>query len=191
MKKAARNLLILALCVTASSCTKESVPEAQVARAQIDLSTPDKALKSYWAVRDENRQRREVTYSKIRGDLATEEKRLADVASSELWRRQVPSATETFTRDILDLKVESESRAVVAVNVRNSTPVPAGAELTKYDEERRRDGELYRYVLEKGQRGWQVAEIWKWETYPSPARFAKFLPRDSKPSVPSLTYDGI
>ena len=97
---------------------------------------------------------------------------------------------ETFARDILEVKVESESRAVVVAVIKNTTPIPAGAEMTKYDEERRRDGERYRYILQRDSGSWRVAEIWEWETYPTP-KWKKARPGDGKPSVPSLTYEGV
>ena len=101
-----------------------------------------------------------------------------------------PSVTETFSRDILEVKVESDSRAVVVAVLKNTTPIPQGAEVTKFDEERRRDGERYKYVLFKDQSGWRVAEIWEWSAYPSP-HWKKSRPGDGKPTVPSLTYDAL
>ena len=97
---------------------------------------------------------------------------------------------ESFIRDIVDVKIESESRAVIIANIKNSTPIPPGAELSKYQEQSRNEGDKYKYVLEKSQPGWQIAEIWDFKTYRSPPGWSKMVPGDGKPFVSSSTYEG-
>ena len=95
---------------------------------------------------------------------------------------------ETFSRDLIDVKIESESRSIITTTIKNTTPIPAGAEVSKYDEESRKDGDRFKYVLEKNQAGWRLAEIWKWQSYSS--RWEKRHPGDGTPHVHSLTMDG-
>lgn len=188
---------ILMVGLGLSACSKiESSPlpenDSFAAKVTIDLSTPDKAIKSYWAVRDSVR----ANYY----ELTTERKiKLNDIkvqmesVSEGVLAKELTSfiiQPEKFSRDILDVKIESESRAVIIAVIKNSTPIPMGAELTKDDEELRGNGERYRYILEKTQAGWRVSEIWNWSIYPS-KDWRKFSPTDDKPSVPSLTYGGI
>jgi hypothetical protein len=160
---------------------------------QIELGTPDKALKSYWAVRDSVRGKMRELGIQIKEQIKAAEAQMNAVAEGSLLEysnSRDAAPLETFARDIIDVKVESESRAVVTAVIKNTTPIPVGAEVSKFDEERRRDGERYKYVLEKTQAGWRVSEIWSWETYPS-SDWKKMLPHDSKPYVPSLTHNGI
>ena len=184
------------LLVGLSACSKTESPTPGMARPDVniplDLSTPDKALKSYWAVRDSVRTKTNEVLTKERSSFEAAETQLAAVADGALVKEFLVRvrSPETFSRDIVDVKVESESRAVITAVIKNSTPIPAGGEMSKYDEDRRGNGERYRYVLEKNQTGWRVAEVWEWDSYPL-KDWKKFRPGDGKPYVPSLTYEGI
>jgi hypothetical protein len=193
MRKLLQPLILIALI---SACSRPAEPVTSaipgVAIAPIDLSTPDRAIKSYWAVRDKVRH---AHYEMLRRSIdvyRSAEKEIGSVSGGALARSFAWDviATPNFGRDILDVKVESESRAIVIAVIKNTTPLPAGAEVSKFDEERRRDGERYRYVLEKDASGWKVSEIWAWERYPRPD-WKKNHPRDDKPYVPSMTHDGV
>jgi hypothetical protein len=198
MKKMKKLALIVAVLVAGlSACSKTESPPSKAVVApenvQLDLATPDKALKSYWAVRDFVRAKQTELVERAKGDFRSAEKQMGEVADGALAKAFSADSLppETFARDLIDVKVESESRAVIIAVIKNSTPVPTGGEMSKYDEERRRDGERYRYVLEKSQTGWRVSEIWQWSTYEPKNEWKKFQPGDGKPNVPSLTYHGI
>jgi hypothetical protein len=157
----------------------------------IDLATPDKALKSYWAVSDAVSTALGSLYGQIAGKAAALQEPLKLVASGAyLSDRPGSNTRDTFSRDIVDVKVETESRAVIIAVIKNTSPIPAGAEPTKLDQEMRAEGERYRYVLEKTQEGWRVAEVWSWSTYPKPD-WKKVKPDDGKPSVPAFTFGGV
>ncbi len=194
-----KNLMFLAviLITSLSACSKIESSQPRVAIAstsvQLDLDTPDKALKSYWAVRDSIRAKKHELYINTRSDFESIEKQIGDVAEGEIARNFSFSISpfETFTRDLIDVKVESESRAVIVVVIKNSTPIPAGGEMSTYTEKSRRDGDRYRYILERGQSGWRVSEIWEWSTYQPANDWKKKWPDDGKPYVASLTYEGV
>lgn len=100
-----------------------------------------------------------------------------------------PFAPQRFSRDIVSVSTETESRAVVIAVIRNATPVPEGAEPSKYDEDARRNGDTYRYVLERSSNEWKVAELWEQDKF-GDREWKKILPRDSAPMVPSMTFEG-
>ncbi len=181
--------LALAACGQKVAVAPGSPP---VATVKVDQATPDKALKSYWAVRDSIRENsRQLNKARLQ-EFQAGEKQLSEVVTGDLvedWKSKM-GETETYIRDIIDVKVESDSRAAIIATIKNSTPIPAGAEISKYAEEGRRDGERYRYILEKDQTGWKVAEIWRWETFLTPD-WKKLYPQDKKPSVSFLTYNAI
>ena len=183
------------LLVTLTACSKTEPPPSErkttSIKVNLDLATPDKALKSYWAVRDSVRAKQFELFAQSKEDFQSAEAQMSAVSDGALAKSLSfdKNPIDTFSRDLIDVKVESESRAVIVVMIKNSTPIPAGAEVSKFDEERRRDGERYRYILEKNQAGWRVSEIWEWREYPS-AGWKKTQPRDGKPNVPSLTYEG-
>ena len=184
------------ILATLTACSKTDPPLSEriitSEKVNLDLATPDKALKSYWAVRDSVRAKQVEIFSQNKDRFQSAEAQMSAVADGAVAKSFSFDITsiDTFSRDLIDVKVESESRAVIVVVIKNSTPIPAGAEISKFDEELRRDGERYRYILEKNQTGWRVSEIWEWSTYPS-AEWKKKLPRDGKPHVPSLTYEGV
>jgi hypothetical protein len=184
------------LLVGLIACSKTEPPPSQrkiaAANVTLDLATPDKALKSYWAVRDSVRAKQVELFAQSKEDFQSAEAQMSAVADGALAKSfsfdTIP--IETFSRDLIDVKIESESRAVIVVVIKNSTPIPAGAEMSKFAEEFRRDGERYRYILEMSKAGWRVSEIWEWSTYPS-NEWKKIRPGDSKPYVPTSVYVGI
>lgn len=184
------------MAVALVGCTKVQEQAAraldpQTQKVAIDASTPDRALKSYWAVRDAVRSRkREIFDRAALPAMVAAEEVMESVATGDLRDAFAEKAARkfNFARDITDVKVESESRAVILAVIRNTTPVPAGASMTRFDEERRRDGQRYKYVLEKAVAGWKVAEIWEWESYPKPD-WVKRLPFDKTPHAESMTYE--
>jgi hypothetical protein len=198
--KLTKEILILTGCILiASGCSKSDSPiaekkvEAPPTPIAIDLSTPDKALKSYWAVKDSVDLRQRAVYEQMKAKLLAESKQIGDVTEGTLAKQLIGGDSlaelETYSRDLLDVKVESESRAVIVAVIKNTTPVPAGAEMPEHAEERRRNGDRYRYVLEKTQTGWRVAEIWERETYPR-EDWKKSLPRPDKPRANWVTWGG-
>jgi hypothetical protein len=183
--------LLLILLAACDSGKQPTSVHADIAPPVTDTSTPDRTLKSYWAVRDYVLQRERLValderpkYEAARRVLDTVA--AAPVASAERHGRVGP--IEVFSRDIVEVKVESESRAVATAIIRNISPIPPGAEVHRFEEEQRREGERLRYVLEKEERGWRVAEVWVGETYPT-AGWKKAMPVDDKPYVPTGVWE--
>ncbi len=186
----------LAACSRTEPSASVAKPQAEAApKVQVDLSTPDRALKSYWAVRDAVSARnhefvKSEAVVRANAEDKTQYLTVADEALTKAFTEHA-NVLETFARDIMDVKVESESRAVITARIKNNTPIPAGATVTKYDEERRANGDRYRYVLEKTQSGWRVAEIWEWDEFGRKAEWKKMQPRDEGPYVPTIAMIGI
>ena len=188
----ASTLVLLASC-SKEAPTPPALSSAKVERpeVQIDVTTPDRALKSYWALQDAIRAKHADIYRRAFPEYRASEKNPSSVVSGavDAYFASKEQVFESFSRDIVDVKVESESRAVIVAVIKNSTPIPAGAEVSKFTEQERRDGQRYKYVLEKSSDGWRIAEIWGWETYSTPD-WKKQIPYDGEPYVPSSTYGG-
>lgn len=184
---------IFTMCFAVGCSQKAGVEEKhEVTQIKIDKSTPDKAIKSYWAARDKVREERRNWYVSNLNTLQNMESTYSELVNGDVregWKAGEEIA-ETFIRDIIEVKVESESRAVILVAIKNTTPVPAGAEMDKHDTEKRRDGDRYRYIMEKDSTGWRVAEIWEFRSYLSNGDFTKIVPADRKPIVRAWTYNG-
>ena len=174
---------------SASTSTQPTPP----AKVQIDLSTPDKALKSYWAVKDSVRSAGVELISKLDSEMKPYKKQVNAVTSEAIANSFFgeDNVFETFSRDIIKVDVESESRAVIFVVIRNTTAIPTGVKPSDDEEKRRRDGERYKYVVERDKTDWKVSEIWEWSKYFPENDWKKILPSDREKYAPSYTRVGI
>lgn len=154
----------------------------------VDLATPDKALKSYWATNDAIGDHARATQHETEAQKRYRSL-LKQVMMPGLVKEPTASATEKFSRDIESVDVQSESRAVIIARIKNTSPIPLGADVEESDLEARRNGDRYKYVLEKTGADWKVAELWEWQDYLN-KDWRKVFPLDDKPSVPTLTYGG-
>lgn len=190
-------LLFAAIAAGCDGAKPNAAPSSTPTTAEtpaptIDRTTPDKALRSYWAMRD-------YTAAQLHGVAREYMRKSAEiysglnvVAGVDLVRGLTGKIEppESFTRDILEVKVESDSRAVIDTIVRNSTPVPPGAEPTAYGERARRFGERFRYVLDKEAEGWRVVEIWDWDDILT-KNWNKRYPKEDRPYYPALAFGGL
>lgn len=117
----------------------------------IDTRSPDSVVKSYWALTDwlqcnQNRLGMKLvvgdqfhSYMKKRMDLGTGEFRSKEEENYKqlavAWDDE-PELT-IIQRDIIEVKNESETRAVVLTKLRNITPVPSDLDLRPWDDERK------------------------------------------------------
>jgi hypothetical protein len=182
-------LIILSACSKPDPQNQEKIQGKKNAfkEVQLDLTTPDKALKSYWSVIDAAVYNEKSVKDKYSSELSSAYSQLALVQSKTIYEERYSNSRpiETFSRDIIEVKVESESRAVIETLIKNTTPNPKGAELADFQKESREDGVRYKYVLEKNKNAWIVIEIWSWWEYSS--KWNKYLPSD-KPEVFYLAY---
>lgn len=157
----------------------------------IDISTPDKAIKAYWTQRDAINAGLPEVRTTMRGQLDGLIRGMRVVTTSAMVadERLGNPPPEAFERDIVEVKVESESRAVVLAVIKNVTPIPVGADISAREEKQRREGDRYRYVLEREKEGWKVAEIWERDILDR-TPWRKAMPLDRKPYVQTDTYQG-
>lgn len=200
MKKA---MLITAVCAALTGClnkSHEQIPAPTVAEKieatepseplpAIDISSPDKALKSYWAVIDWKRRLDAENYAMWRDSdrVRSTNDALAKVAVSAFAKKHTPGQVETFEREIVEAKVETDTRAIIKTLIKNSTPIPPGAEVTPYAKRQRAQGDQYRYVLERDADGWKIAEVWEFDSIVD-NKWIKRGPFEPKPSVAVLTF---
>ena len=140
----------------------------------IRTETPDLALKTIWALQDIDGKIRcagwralanaqDPTIRAYEAVLLTRtevEPKLftGDVLKGRATRR---CEVESYSREINDIKVETDTRAVAKVTIRNSTPVPPDAlEPLDFMKEAREKGETYRYVFTKIDGGWRLEDVY-------------------------------
>ncbi len=158
----------------------------------VDLSTPDRALRTYWhirsmadtigqpvdtaAVRFQNWQRADSVLARIYGGDALAEYR----------RTHREAVRQQYTREILQVEPQSETRATVLARIRNVTPVPPGAAPDPFTARQRAEGDVYRYVFERDSAGWKLVQVLT-KSYPGDMTWRPyFQPEDL--TVPTWTY---
>lgn len=153
---------------TASVNASASQTSSSARTVEIDVSTPDRALKSYWQAKDTSRKV-EFDWSaaqiselqKLKSKLGFDLNKI--MASDVLSAHQEMAGLgrfEEYSREIVDIKQDTDSRATAVVIVRNTTPIPAGVMISDSDKEEREKGERFKYVLEKDADGWKVAQVY-------------------------------
>lgn len=187
MKKVLIALSVLALVSCggggAGSATKPPPPPA------VDRTTPDRAIKSYWAMRDYMDQVRIPDLLEYREREKSRESPLRALFSAEAVGESGPPSVSIFRRDIESVSTETQTRAVVVTRIRNASPIPQGAQPTAAESEDREKGTLFKYVLDRREDGWLIAEVWEFERYGARG-WSKLLPADNRPTVPTLTFNG-
>lgn len=194
-----KSTILVALVVftfIAGCSTKENSPTKSVVPPMpvVDISTPDKALKSYWEARDwlsarttERDSREWADQAEAGGQLIA--KVTGGTVAANFSRRDL-FPVERFDRSIDEVKVETESRAVALATVKNVTPIQVGAEPSKFETEWREQGAKVKYVLEKGPAGWQVSEIFEWNKYSRQFEL-HYMAKKPKPHFPSSPSLGV
>jgi hypothetical protein len=143
----------------------------------VDTSTPDRALKSYWQARDVIQKitadMNAAHYAQIQtvvnkigfdakklmtGDVLSTEQEIDKLRHGSLWE-------EKYSREILDIRLDTGSRATALVKIRNSTPIPVGIVVSDEDKRRREEGERFKYILEREADGWKVAQVYLFDKY--------------------------
>jgi hypothetical protein len=192
-------IVAVAVLVGLSACSKTETttgaPKSAVFnKVPIDISTPDNALRSYWAVIDSiNLQRGELDNQRdILNAVKETVSQLRSVSDEKVYKTKIDNSRllEIFSRDITEVKIESDSRAIIFVSIKNITPLPLGVALLKHEEEWRREGSRFRYTMGGDKSGWRVTEIFEWQEYLSPDNWKKISPDDGRPYMPSLASYG-
>mgnify|MGYP000157851375 CR=1 FL=1 len=171
---------------TSTASTPAATPSLP---ASVDASTPDQALRAYWQAKDAESQvflqhLKDYRSSAVAAPVLA---RLTQLTDERLfWRLPEP---ERFQRDILEVKVETPTRAVVLALIKNTTPIPEGAEVTDYARSERENGGRVKYVLSGDGKAWKVAEIWTLG-YKDSQTFEKSSPSDRQLASSSI-YGGL
>jgi hypothetical protein len=142
---------------------------------ELDAQSPDAVIRSYWALQDwapknypkELRLHIGPTLQKYfdtRIELSGGEFRTAAEQEAAAARDPfAPKPTDiprVLQRDILEVKNESETRAIVLTKIKNITPIPTGFQLEEYARKARDYGEDVKYVVEKVNGKWRLTQAW-------------------------------
>lgn len=132
-----------------------------------NLSSPDNAVKSWWALTDaiarasyEECKKEDVQATAIQAARRS----LAAGSTKEFFQKARDCRLEDFERTIERASVETDTRAVVMTNIKNVTQLPAGSSLSKYAKDNVEKGLGYKYVLTRESDKWYIEEVYSYSS---------------------------
>jgi hypothetical protein len=171
--------VLLASCGRGAPTETGAAIEKPVAAAEplpaLDTQSPDAVVRSYWALQDwaaknstkELRLDVGPTLQKFldtRIELSGGDFRAATEKEAKGTRNPFPTDSSDIPRvvqrDILEVKNESQTRAIVLTKIRNVTPIPSNYKLEEFWQKKRDYGEDVRYVVEKINGKWCLTQAW-------------------------------
>ncbi|MBV7542212.1 hypothetical protein [Acidovorax sp. sic0104] len=132
---------------------------------KIDTSTPDFAVKSWWAYLDE------LTAFEYRNcvKLASDTKEFVNNRSMLLAGDPLKSREDHYTcrdlkidRQIKKVHMETETRSVIEVVMRDAVGPRPDEAIPDYAKRDVEQGYLYKYVLVKTPEGWRIEDVLQW-----------------------------
>lgn len=172
MRKA---LALLPLCVSLTACDKVSSvfgtgspSQASAATVsydfEINTTSPDQALKTWWRYLD---TKEAMEYARCHS-FAQKDAEGFDVSSVSTGSvEQSVNSTKMlcwrslYEREILEVKQETDTRAIAFVKVTNA--VPTSVTPTPEQEKARKVGERFKYLIEKTPGGWRVSQVYLYD----------------------------
>lgn len=138
--------------------------------ATIDLSTPDRELRTYWALvhyrervgESMAREYRAEAVRRLAKHWTREDRVVAGRAAEYVQRGRRNSASVrdyVMEREIESVRLETSSRAVVEARVRDVTTLRPYEEIFQGQDDIREPGVQYRYILELQGKEWRVVDV--------------------------------
>lgn len=166
---------ILAIAFTAAGCTQEEETpwtrvKAAAPQVTVASNTPDAAVKSWWQARDARSNFGSKICAEMRGVYGPVDGALVSLASANIVEDLTDPgrcAPTVYSRDISKVDIQSDTRALVEAQVRNSTPVSKGYVMDKDEESQKRKGVRMQYLLERedAQKPWRISQIYSFSRY--------------------------
>ena len=150
---------------------------------KVDLTTPEKAIYSYQAIKNWKFSEEKRAYSKITKDyfekLKQEQSRINSVSNSLYNVRitQIVKQNEDanlgyefdsipqYEFTIEEMKKETDTRVIAMVKVRNATPLKNEIKLKDENKKMRDEGEKFKFDLELDNGRWLISQISEWRSY--------------------------
>lgn len=185
---------------TQAATTAAAVPAAAPPTAptvEIDTTSPDAAVKSWWRVLD---YRDQITSAQCLEQNVKEtptyfpmfEKLAQEAALRHYTEEERDCAASLYEREIQEVKSESDTRALVFAKIRNVSPIQPGADPSPDDRNKRADGYRFKYLLEKTAAGWKVSQAYRFDyinqKYKLGDPWEKVYSTDTTPEYPYFVY---
>lgn len=131
-----------------------------------DLSSPDNALKTWWAYLDARLAHEHAAYVDYYSTISNESEykkistgKVFDAISAA---NKDSIKKDVYLREILEVKVETDTRAIAFAKITNITPTEVIP--TEEEKKTREKGGRYKYLIEKVEGEWKVSQVYNyWE----------------------------
>lgn len=166
----------LATLADDSACCSNNPPP------KADLSTPEKAVRYYWALQAWEKGVIKTETAKIRAttweDAAPHMIHITTGPAKKYFAALRSPAPEVFDATIQSVSFENPDRSFVLVTIKNVTPIPKDATPTPDEIKKRARGSDFRYVLIRENTEWKLSEVWQMPTdFPLPPRMVfEYIP---------------
>ena len=161
----------------------------------LSMNTPGATVASWWRALDANESAANRRCQRWVGEMQASPESAAllsvttGMAQDSLHQLGKRCTQELYSREIVEVKTDSETRAVVLATIKAATPIPAGVAIGDAELERRAKGKRYKYVLDRVDGKWKIAQIYM-EEASMDSRADPWRPVFSqpKPFVHTLVY---
>lgn len=168
-------VLLLALALVLAGCSKEETSpwtrlQAATPQLKVAASTPDAAVKSWWQVRDEE-ARYAVAVCQETAELYQPFRSTRDSLSTGALQATLAANdrcdAETYEREIVNVDVQSDTRALVVAHIRNAKPPTPGYVMNIDERDKKERGVRMQYLLERADntQTWKVAQVYGQNRY--------------------------
>lgn len=138
----------------------------------LNLISPDNTVKSMWKIAEyEGKIKKDLCVvrlsyeSKFKENVNEVAKKLTtDLVLAHFQPSAGKCEQDSYSREITEVKTESETRTLVFAKYKNISQIPKGSVPTERDEKIRSEGYQFKYVLEKEVDGWKISKIYQ-ESY--------------------------
>jgi len=133
-----------------------------VERTEISRNSPDMTVKSWWRLKDAVAVL-DLEECKARMKHAAPYfAKMSELSTPDIYEyRNCSKAPDTYDRRITNVDVQSDTRAVVAAHISNTTAPDEGATLSAEDRKKKEEGDAYQYVLERVDAAseWKISQV--------------------------------
>lgn len=191
-----RFIIMGAIAISLSGCFEKGATDEGLAKAisaasdmEIANNSPDVTVKSWWRVKDASTA---VNFEICKNNLklaASYFDKLSQLSADGLYQgNSCEQRAPIFNRQITNVDVQSDTRAVVAALIKNATPPEEGAVLDDEAKKAKEAGVRFQYVLERkdANSDWKISKV---ASFPSYARDWEDVYVKPEPSNHRYVYD--
>lgn len=166
--------LLVALAIVLAGCSKEESPwnrlQAATPQLKIAANTPDDAVKSWWHVRDEEERYAASVCKELAELYRPFRSTLGELSTQALSANRAGEEkcdTQSYEREVVNVDVQSDTRALVVAHVRNTTPPTPGYTMNIDERDKKERGVRMQYLLERADntQTWKVAQVYGQNRY--------------------------